>query len=68
VRQGVILALESENARREFMFGYDDVVFMYRTKDEVIRRWAPSCGGVIAVIGGVSVKGVGVGDDGAPLG
>jgi hypothetical protein len=48
--------------------GYDDVVFMYRTKDEVIRRWAPSCGGVIAVIGGVSVKGVGVGDDGAPLG
>lgn len=71
VKRGAILALESENARREFMFsGYGDVVFMYRTEDEVVLvwRWAPSCGVVIAVIGGVSLKGVGVDDDSAPLG
>jgi hypothetical protein len=48
--------------------GYGDVVFMYRTEDKVTWRWAPSCGVVIAVIGGVSLKGVGVDDDSAPLG
>lgn len=69
MKRGAILALESESARREFMFlGYGDVVFMYRTEDKVTWRWAPSCGVVIAVIGGVSLKGVGVDDDSAPLG